>query len=87
MKKKERLKDDAAFLRKFNQALQRMEERNMTAEQKKAKLNKQDSEKLPGFAENYEESLIRQLFEEDLKKKIKEYKLDEGPESQYYEET
>ena len=72
-KKRERLEDTTEFMKKYGQTLKRMDERNKTAEEKKAKLNKQDLKKLPGFAENYEESLIRQLFEEDLKRKIEKY--------------
>ena len=69
-KKRERLQDTPEFMKRYGQALKRMDERNQTAEQKRAKQNKQDLKKLPGYAENYEESLIRQLFEEDLKRKI-----------------
>jgi dynactin complex subunit len=41
--------------------------------------------KLPTYSEKYEESLIKQLFEEELNRKIKE-QLDEE-ESEFYEET
>lgn len=85
-KKVERLQDTPEFMKKYNQALKRMDERNQTAEQKKSKSKKSDN-KLPDYAEINEENLIRQLFEEDLKRKIEKYKLDEGPESEYYEDT
>lgn len=86
-KKRERLKDTPEFMKKYDQALKRMDERNKTAEEKKFKLNKQDLQKLPGFAENYEENLIRQLFEEDLKKKIEKYLGEDDKESQYYQDS
>lgn len=85
-KKVERLQDTPEFMKKYNQTLKRMNERNQTAEQKKSKSKKSDN-KLPDYAEINEENLIRQLFEEDLKRKIEKYKLDEGPESEYYEDT
>ena len=86
-KKRERLEDTTEFMKKYGQTLKRMDERNKTAEEKKAKLNKQDLKKLPGFAENYEESLIRQLFEEDLKRKIEKYLGEDNTESQYYQDN
>ena len=86
-KKRERLEDTPEFMKKYGQALKRMDERNKTAEEKKSKLNKQDLQKLPGFAENYEENLIRQLFEEDLKKKIEKYLGEDDKESQYYQDS
>lgn len=85
-KKVERLQDTPEFMKKYNQTLKRMNERNQTAEQKKSRAKKSDN-KLPDYAEINEENLIRQLFEEDLKRKIEKYKLDEGPESEYYEDT
>ena len=85
-KKVERLQDTPEFMKKYNQTLKRMNERNQTAEQKKSRSKKSDN-KLPDYAEINEENLIRQLFEEDLKRKIEKYKLDEGPESEYYEDT
>ena len=85
-KKVERLQDTPEFMKKYKQALKRMDERNQTAEQKKSRSKKSDN-KLPDYAEINEENLIRQLFEEDLKRKIEKYKLDEGPESEYYEDT
>lgn len=85
-KKVERLQDTPEFMKKYNQALKRMDERNKTAEQKKSRSKKSDN-KLPDYAEINEENLIRQLFEEDLKRKIEKYKLDEGPESEYYEDV
>ena len=42
-------------------------------------------QKLPTYSDKYEESLIKQLFEEELQKKLKE-KADEE-ESEYYEES
>lgn len=86
-KKRERLEDTPEFIKKYGQALKRMDERNKTAEEKKSKVNKQDIKKLPGFAENYEENLIRQLFEEDLKKKIEKYLGEDDKESQYYQDS
>lgn len=86
-KKRERLEDTTEFMKKYGQTLKRMDERNKTAEEKKAKLNKQDLKKLPGFAENYEENLIRQLFEEDLKRKIEKYLGEDNTESQYYQDN
>ena len=85
-KKVERLQDTPEFMKKYNQTLKRMNERNQTAEQKKSRSKKSDN-KLLDYAEINEENLIRQLFEEDLKRKIEKYKLDEGPESEYYEDT
>ena len=86
-KKRERLEDTPEFMKRYGQALKRMDERNKTAEEKKSKVNKQDLKKLPGFAENYEENLIRQLFEEDLKKKIEKYLGEDNKESQYYQDS
>lgn len=41
--------------------------------------------KLPTYSDKYEESLIKQLFEEELQKKIKEKEDEE--ESEYYEDS
>lgn len=41
--------------------------------------------KLPTYSDKYEESLIKQLFEEDLQKKIKE--KEDAEESEYYEDS
>lgn len=47
--------------------------------------NLENPKKVVNFTEKYEESLIKQLFEEDLKKKIEKHV--DGEESEYYEET
>ena len=41
-------------------------------------------EKLPSYSEKYEDSLIRQLFEDDIKKKLQE--IEDNDESDYYED-
>lgn len=41
--------------------------------------------KLPKAVEKYEESLVKQLFEEDLKKKLE--KLNKSEEAEFYEDT
>jgi len=41
--------------------------------------------KLPTYSDKYEESLIKQLFEEELQKKIKE--KEDAEESEYYEDS
>jgi hypothetical protein len=45
----------------------------------------EDQKKLINFSEKYEESLIKQLFEEELKDKVRKH-LDQD-ESEYYEEV
>ena len=44
------------------------------------------SKKMPTFEERYEESLIKQLFEAELKQKAKELENDNEEEADYYEE-
>lgn len=47
--------------------------------------NLEKQKKLVNFTEKYEESLIRQLFEDDIQKRIE--KLKDNEESEYYEES
>lgn len=44
------------------------------------------SQKMPTFEERYEESLIKQLFEEELKQKAKQLRDENENEADYFEE-